>query len=587
VDQGRGRQGPDLTVPDPGAPATSRATARRFPLPLGSPLVWHLVSLALGALFLMYVSRNQWFFGDEWDFFADSSVGVGDQGLFAPHNEHWSTAPMLIYGLLFRLTGLTSYAPYMAVVVVAHLAVVHLAWRIALRGGVHPWIATAFCAAFIPFGPGADNLLWAFQIGFVGSVAFGLGAILIADHPRGGRRRDAAGWVTSVVGLTFSGITVPLVAASAIAAWMRRGFKAFLITVSVPAAVYLVWLLTAGREGIGGIAPVTVDSLRVFPEFVRRGVAAVLSVGTPTILTGGLPLLLTGAAIVLRRRRGRPLPYAAIAAAVGEVLLLLMLAIGRAPFGLEAADATRYVHIAGALLLPLLLIGLSDLAGRRAVAVLLVAALAIPWGIHNARLLIHLAELQAERERVIREQIWAAGTLFDPSTVLRTRPEPVYTLDLHLSELERLLPAFPKDIEPSQEAVLRAALALQFSAGSRPEFSTSVDLFGVRAFDAVLVPPPPDGCAEARPEGAKPRVAIPVGPPGSIALVAAVPFEVEGLISARGVRPDYTGFLELEPGRPLFLNMAIDEGLVGQAEIIVRFPHRIQLCPVDVYRDET
>jgi hypothetical protein len=533
----------------------------------------------------MYVNRGQWFFGDEWDFFADRSVGVGHEGLFIPHNEHWSTTPVLIYGLLFRLVGLTSYAPYIAFVVVAHLAVVHLMWRVMLRGGVHPWIATAFCAAFIPFGPGADNLLWAFQIGFVGSVALGYAAILIADHPTGGLRRDGAAWGINILGLTFSGISVPLVAASAIAAWLRRGFKAFLITVSVPAGVYLLWLLTEGRRGIGTIAPVSVDSLRVFPEFMRRGVTAALSLGTPTILLGAVPLALTVIAIVLRRRRKQPLPTAALAAAAGEVLLLLTLAIGRAPFGLEAAEATRYIHIAGALLLPLLLVGISDLLGRRAIGVLLAVALAVPWGLYNARLLIQRADLQAERERLIREQIVAAGTLFDPTATLRIRPEPVYTLDLQLAELEQLLPEFPEDVEPSREAILRAALALQFSVGEEPEFETSVPLTAVRAFDASLVAPP-DGCAVARPEGAKPRVVIPVGPPGSVALVSAAPFEVEALISGGGIRPDYTGLLELEPGQPLFLNIAIDESITGQAEIIVRFPRRIQLCPVDVYQDE-
>jgi hypothetical protein len=492
---------------------------------------------------------------------------------------------MLIYGLLFRLVGLTSYVPYVAVLIAAHLAVIHLMWRVALRGGVQPWIATAFSAAFIPFGPGADNLLWAFQIGFVGSVALGLAATLIADRARGSLRRDAVGWGTNVLALTFSGISVPLVGASAVAAWMRRGFKAFLITVSVPAAVYLLWVFTSGSEGLGAIAPVTADSLGVFPEFVQRGVTAMLSIGTSTILTGAVPLALTAVAIVLRRRQRQPLPFAALAAAVGEVLLLLMLAIGRAPFGLESADATRHVYIAGALLVPLLLVGLSDLLGRRLVGVLLVVALAVPWGVHNARLLIQRADLQSGRERLIREQFVAAGTLFDPAEVLRTRPDPVYSLDLHLPELERLLPSFPQEVSPSREAVIRAALALQVSLSPTPVFDAPVRLEGLRFFDASGQPEP-NGCEEGIVAGPNPRLLLPAGTPSSLQITPARAVELELLLSAGGLRPDYKDRFPLRAGETRYLNSAIDERLVGGATLIVRFPGRILICPVDAAAGE-
>jgi hypothetical protein len=227
-----------------------------------------------------------------------------------------------------------------------------------------------------------------------------------------------------------------------------------------------------------------------------------------------------------------------------------------------------------------MLVGLSDLLGRRGVGVLLVAMLAVPWGIHNARLLIHRAELQADRERLLQEQIVASGTLFDPDEVIRTRPDPVYTLDLHLHELEELLPEFGDLVQPSREAVLRAALALQFSVEEEPGFSFSPPLTDLRAFDAELFSRP-DGCVEVRPSGEKPRVAIPQGSAGSVALVVERPFEVEALISGSGIRPDYSGLLALEPARPLFLNMAIDESITGPAEIILRSPARLGICPVD------
>jgi hypothetical protein len=582
VDQGRGSQGPDLTTSTPGAdPApASPSRRRRFRLPFGTALIWHIVSLAVGGFFLMYVSRSQWFFGDEWDFLADRSATIGDHGLFVPHNEHWSTTPILIYGALFRAFGLTSYAPYMAVLVVAHLAVVHLMWRVMCRGGVVPRVATVVCAAFIPFGPGADNLLWAFQIGFVGSVALGLAAIIVADHPRPFGGRDLAFWGTSVAGLTFSGITIPLVGAASVLAWLRRGFKSFLVAVSVPAAVYLLWLLTFGRRGLGEIEPVTADSLGLIPEFIWRGARAILALGTATPLTGLFLLALTAVALVLRRSRGAELPHAALAAAIGQALLLVMVAVGRTPFGLETAEATRYVYIGGALLLPLMTVGLSDLLGRRFVGVILIALLAAPWATYNARVLIHRAELQADRERLIREQMVAAGTLFDGSAILRSRVDPVYSRDLHLPELERLLPTFPDGATSSPEGVVRAALALQVSMARSAEFGVSPPLPDVRAFDASFVPLS-TGCVRATPAGASSRLLIPVGPPWSLELTGASAMEPELLLSAGGIRPDYRIRPELDAGVPRYLNVVVDADLVGESTLIVRFDGGITVCPVD------
>ena len=59
------------------------------------------------------------------------------------------------------------------------------------RAGVGPWIATAAASVFVLFGPGAEDIIWAFQMGFTGSVAFGLAALILVDHrgPIGAARR--------------------------------------------------------------------------------------------------------------------------------------------------------------------------------------------------------------------------------------------------------------------------------------------------------------------------------------------------------------------------------------------------------------
>ena len=43
--------------------------------------------------------------------------------------------------------------------------------------------AVAVAILLLVYGSGFENLFWAFQIGFVGSVALGLWALVVADRP--------------------------------------------------------------------------------------------------------------------------------------------------------------------------------------------------------------------------------------------------------------------------------------------------------------------------------------------------------------------------------------------------------------------
>ena len=535
------------------------------------------MSLVAGSVFLMYVNRDQWFFYDEWNFLVDREIGLGPGGLFDPHNEHWSTIPILLWRGLFAAVGVSTYTPYVATVVVAHLAVVHLVWRLMRRSGIEPWIATAFCAAYVPFGPGADNLLWAFQVAFVGSVALGLIGILLAD--RRSPPATASVWGVSVLGLMVSGISVFMVVGAAVAAWLRRGWRAMLLTASVPAAVYLVWQVTEGRQGVSGaLGAMSEDSLRVVPQFLWWSLRAVLELGTPTVLVGVLPLGLSLVALVRRRRRGEPLPYAALAAAAAELVLLAGVAVGRASFGPEAAEATRYVHIGAALLLPLLLLGLSDVARTRAWATVAVAALALPWGIHNALVLIEVADQQAERERLVHEQIVAAIGIAARSEVLGDRPDPLTTPDLELAEAQLLRRdhGLRTDIPLGTEARIRAQLALNVTVSSVPELDGGISLAGVRAVDATLRRRP-DGCLRATVDGPEAALVLPVEAPGSLRLEVQTPTMLSA--SVEGIHPVY--FVHLHVPGTGYLNVAIDEGAIGQTHVFLRFPSPLVVCPMD------
>ena len=146
-------------------------------------IVVHVVTLIAGLAILLWENRHLWFFGDDWEFLVKRGLHNPTLSVWQPHNEHWSTLPILLYRLLFTLFGL-HYFPYIFVAIVAHLVLAHLLWRTCLREAVDPWVATTFAALFVVLGSGAENLTWDFQVTFIGSLVFGYLALEVARDSR-------------------------------------------------------------------------------------------------------------------------------------------------------------------------------------------------------------------------------------------------------------------------------------------------------------------------------------------------------------------------------------------------------------------
>ena len=146
--------------------------------------VAHAATLVAAFVMWAYLDRNLWFFGDEWDFLTRRGLHGAYFSIWAPHNEHWSVLPILLWRAIYSLEHLSSYWPYLVPLLLAHVVVVHLVWRRCLREGADPWVATALGLLFGFLGAGAENLAWAFQIGFVSSLLFGLLAMEVAEGRR-------------------------------------------------------------------------------------------------------------------------------------------------------------------------------------------------------------------------------------------------------------------------------------------------------------------------------------------------------------------------------------------------------------------
>jgi uncharacterized membrane protein YhaH (DUF805 family) len=113
-----------------------------------------------------------------------------------PHNEHWSALPVIAFRGMWQIFGLRHYLPYALMPLLLHLALAVCVAILVRRAGVGSWpaVLTALVFAYLAGGAGAENTLWAFQIGFIGSCLGGVVALICFDlaraHPddRWGRR---------------------------------------------------------------------------------------------------------------------------------------------------------------------------------------------------------------------------------------------------------------------------------------------------------------------------------------------------------------------------------------------------------------
>ncbi len=437
----------------------------------------HLLSLVGGFLVLLYCNRDQWFFGDEWDFLGHRGVFHAERSLWAPHTEHWSTGPILLYRGLYSRYGLHSYVPYVVVLLLFHVAVAHLLWRLMRQAGVDVPLATAVAAVYVVLGAGYENLLWAFQVGFIGSVAFGFAALLLVNHAGRWGWRDVVGWLVAIVGLMFSGLTVTFVVVAGLTVLMRRGRWQAALTVAVPGAVYLYWFIHFGQKNVGS-EPRTLDDLFKYPEYIWTGLRS--AVEQTVGFSGAGAVVLLGLAVFLLRRAGtssgRTAPV--FACALGAVLLFAIIAAGRAGLGVEQSEASRYTYVVMALAAPAIGLALSELCGqqgaggrppparratvsgalgglpgpaddqgtapplagragrgRRTVVCLLLLLVAV----HNGGILHDQSTDQKRLEQRLKARILAAAQLVSsPAAIIGGNPEPEYDPDIVVADLRRM-----------------------------------------------------------------------------------------------------------------------------------------------------
>jgi hypothetical protein len=334
---------------DPPRGLDSQYASRSFaaPRPLRADIPFVVIALASGAV-LLYLGRSLTFWEDEW---RSITFQGGLLDYLRPVNQHWSTIPLALYRLTFRFVGLHSYLPYLAQVVVLHLGAVAGAYAL-MRRRLGPLAATLVAIPLLYLGTGAENLFWAFQTGFVGSVLFGVWALFFIERPT--RHAAPIASLVLLASLASSGMGVVFLVVAAGRTLFDAALRSRVLAVLPPFMIYGVWFLLVGRDPLGG------DQVFVEPgvtRFAVRGVAYSTErlVGLDHLPIGdlwGLALfvglsLVTGLRIARGRRHGL-----AAGCLLGVAAMYTVIAFGRlhADPGYDHATSSRYVYVAAFLL---------------------------------------------------------------------------------------------------------------------------------------------------------------------------------------------------------------------------------------------
>lgn len=313
------------------------------------------VLLAVTGVGLAYATRHEWFYIDEWTFIVDRTGRHPAVGILVPHNGHPSVVPALVWRGIWQLVGLRSYLPYLVPVLVLHLVDVTLVWVLSRRSGAGPWSCLAVAAIAAIGGVGAADITWAFQIGFLGSLAGALGAALLVDRAadraavgapseqlRWRRRLPLGAWVLLTLSISCSLMAVPLAVLPFGTAWARSGLRAALKLVSVPALLLGAYLAVYGHLLFGGSGQAP-DPFSV-SRFALAGIESVLAATTG--VPGSTVVAFVVVLVALRRGvlgAGAPLATAGLATVLAEYLFV---GVGRASQGPAAATAGRYAYVA-------------------------------------------------------------------------------------------------------------------------------------------------------------------------------------------------------------------------------------------------
>ena len=304
------------------------------------PVVVWMVLCGAAVWRLLRLRAPETFFFDEWSFVLDRRT-LSARTLLSPHNGHLSIVPVIAYRLLFALFGMRHYTAYRIAGLLVHVAVASMIYRY-VRQRIGEVGGLASGSAFLLLGSGWQNILWPFQLGFMGSIAAGIGAWLLVGRDKRVADLVASGLVLLSLSCSGLGIAV-LVGTGAFLVTGRKVGRVIRVCLT-PAVIYGIWYVKYG-ESQG-----QVSNLARIPRFVLEsgGFASGGLFGRDLLWGRVIFGLCLGVGVGLLVAKAR-LQRSMLAPAVALLSNWVLTGYSRAQFG--DPGASRYVYVGAAFLI--------------------------------------------------------------------------------------------------------------------------------------------------------------------------------------------------------------------------------------------
>jgi hypothetical protein len=202
------------------------------------------VAVGVSATLLVGLDSKLTFFSDEFELLLVRR-GWGADDFLHPWHENILLGPALVYRVVLLSFGMNSALPFYVAAISTFLlsGVLLFVW---LRRRVGEWAALLGAILILFLGGAFEDLLFAFQIGFFGSMAAGLGMLIALDRDDEQGDRIACGLL--VVSLAFSSVGIAFAAgAAADLVLSPRSRRARAYVALLPLFLYAVWWLGWGH----------------------------------------------------------------------------------------------------------------------------------------------------------------------------------------------------------------------------------------------------------------------------------------------------------------------------------------------------
>lgn len=448
-----------------GSPVAGTATSTTGGPRRSARWPWVLFAIAAGLSIatILYFGRGTTFFFDEW-IWAQRRRDPSLDTLLQPYNGHFSAVPVAIYQLLFRLFGLTEYTPFRVLVACFHVGTIALVFTY-VRHRIAIPAALAVTVVLLFFGAGWQDQIWPFQIGFLLSVAAGIGAFLLLDAQR--LAADRGAMVCLALSLASSAIGIPVAIGLVVDRAVRRDWRRWWV-VGVPLVLFAAWYAAYG-EGFGeprgawprASDPGPIDVVRFAFEAAGSAVGALVGLES----TAGQFLLAPTLAILVFGWMRADAPRRARLLALVALLGSYWISLGITRFGIGEPTTSRYLYPAAVFVVLLLA---DCLRGIRVPTVAVVALVAVAaWSL------------------VWNADLYEFGRSIHISGARNTRAE-LGGIYLGVRGVDAEYEAGRPRVEPAMRAWVSAFDALGFPGLTRAEIEVAPDRYRRRA-DAFLV----------------------------------------------------------------------------------------------------